>query len=59
MGNIGYECSDLKEIKNTIISILEKFPVEEYNIQCKNILNGRKVFEPRTLSSQLREIMEY
>ena len=59
MGNIGYECSDIKEIYDNIVSILEKFPEEEYNMQCKNILNGRKIFEPRTLSPQLREIMEY
>lgn len=59
MGDFGYGCSDLREIYNTINSILERFPEEQYHKQCKNILNGRNIFEPKTISSQLKKIIEF
>jgi hypothetical protein len=58
MGDIGYLCETVEEVKQTIESIVREFPAERYRRQCGNILGGRKIFEPASLAPQLRRIVE-
>jgi hypothetical protein len=53
MGDIGYLCESYEEVKERILSILADKPNERYRLQQSNILNGRKQFSPRVVSSQL------
>ena len=59
MGDIGYQCSNYDDIRDTISSILERFPEEKYKIQCNNILNNRKIFMPENLSTRLQSILNH
>ena len=54
MGNIGYLCDNYKQIKDTIQSIINDFPKAQYKKQCKNILNGRIIFEPSYVAKSIR-----
>lgn len=58
MGDIGYLCDSVDEIRRCILEILKEFPVERYRIQCENILRGRHIFEPPTISATFRHIVE-
>jgi hypothetical protein len=57
MGDIGYLCKSYDEVRDVVFSILEEFPQARYRQQCKNIRNGRGLFEPRAQARRLREIV--
>jgi glycosyltransferase involved in cell wall biosynthesis len=56
MGDIGYMCNDVAEIKRTVESILRDPPRERYRRQSENILRGRRAFEPPAVGAELRAI---
>jgi hypothetical protein len=57
MGDIGYLCGDLTEMKEVMIAVAQNFPVERYRRQCSNILVGRKIFDPESVARELRAAM--
>jgi hypothetical protein len=58
MGDIGYLCDNYEHVISTIKSILMNFPHDRYNQQVKNILKGRRIFEPDFLAPKLRHNFE-
>lgn len=58
MGNIGYLCDTYDQLCERIISLAQDLPQPEYATQCKNILEGRRIFEPLQLAPRLRRIVE-
>jgi hypothetical protein len=58
MGDIGYLCSTAAEIEETALSLAADFPVSRYVQQRQNILLGRQVFDPKTIATQLRAIVD-
>jgi hypothetical protein len=57
MGDIGYLCRSYGEIRDTLRSIVGRFPEERYQQQCQNILRGRRLFQPEMLAPRLRAIV--
>ena len=57
MGDIGYLCDDLQEMKTVIVSILRQPPRERYRQQSQNILMGRGIFAPPSVAVQLRDAL--
>jgi hypothetical protein len=58
MGDVGYLCDDLDQMRRTVRSILADFPRERYRQQCRNILAGREIFEPKNLAPRLAAILD-
>ena len=58
MGDIGYLCEDYAELLYTVRSLIADFPVERYELQRKAILDGRALFEPKTLGHVLRQALD-
>ncbi|MBN1268938.1 MAG: hypothetical protein JXB04_05080 [Kiritimatiellae bacterium] len=58
MGDIGYLCEDFDAMRDVILSIIDDFPSERYEAQCKNILAGRNILTPETVGPALRRIAE-
>ena len=58
MGDIGYLCDTVEEVKARIVSVLAEFPRSRYLQQCETIFSMRHIFEPATISVGLREIVE-
>jgi glycosyltransferase involved in cell wall biosynthesis len=54
MGDIGYLCDDLAEMKRTIATIMRDPPRERYRRQSQAILAGRRIFSPAAVATQLR-----
>jgi hypothetical protein len=57
MGDIGYLCRSYGEVRDTLRSIVGRFPEERYQQQCQNILRGRRLFQPEMLAPRLRAIV--
>jgi len=57
MGDIGYLCSSYGEVRDNVLSIVARFPVDRYERQCQNILIGRRLFQPQMLAPRLRAIV--
>jgi len=58
MGDIGYLCDTLDDVRDCIRSVLRDFPVARYREQCRTILTMRHIFEPATISARFRAIVE-
>ena len=58
MGDIGYLCDTLDDVRECMRSVLSEFPVSRYARQCRNILTMRHIFEPATISTRLHAIVE-
>lgn len=58
MGDIGYLCDSYEEVREVVLSIANKFPLERYNQQVKNIFSQRKIFEPEIVGIRLRKIIQ-
>ncbi len=56
MGDIGYLCNNLQEMKELIRAIIKKFPEEKYREQCKNIISKRSIFDPNNVARQIKDI---
>lgn len=56
MGDIGYGCNDVQEMREQIISLIRSFPAERYRQQCANIVRTRDIFSPRVVSGHLRNL---
>jgi len=57
MGDIGYLCDDLAEMKRVIETILRERPRERHRRQSENILRTRRIYEPAAVGAQLREVL--
>ena len=57
MGDVGYLCDGPARVLQKIREILTVFPADHYSAQCRNILRGRKIFEPDSLAAGLRRIL--
>lgn len=57
MGDIGYLCADVAEMRTTVDAILRDPPRDRYRRQSENILNKRHVFEPAAVGAQLRDVL--
>ena len=57
MGDIGYLCDDVEEMRTTVDAILRDPPRERYRRQSENILNKRHVFETAAVGAQLRDVL--
>ena len=57
MGDIGYMVHSQAEIKDVVRDILSCWPPQVYTTQCENIINGRLIFTPAYLASQLESIV--
>jgi hypothetical protein len=53
LGDIGYLCASYDEVRDVVVSILEKFPEARYRRQCENIQRGRQLFAPQRVATQL------
>ncbi|HUX95583.1 MAG TPA: hypothetical protein VMV47_07605 [Bacteroidales bacterium] len=58
MGNIGFLCDTEEEMEQVILRIIKDYPESEYKEQCENILNGRKIFDPKYLAPILKSILD-
>jgi len=58
MGDIGYLCDSVEEIKKVVQEILAEFPSERYHKKCENIISKRNIFEPENVASQIRDIFD-
>ncbi len=58
MGDIGYLCDSYDEMREVLLSLAAEFPRERYARQCRNIIQGRSLFEPATLAPNLRAILD-
>ena len=58
LGDFGYRCSDAQEMKSTMRKLALEWPNERYRRQQEAILAGRKIFDPATVATQLRTIIE-
>jgi hypothetical protein len=57
MGNIGYLCDTVQEMRDLMLSIVMSFPLDRYNEQCRNVERGRTMFEPGSVAVQLKAII--
>jgi hypothetical protein len=57
LGDVGYLCGSYNEMRDLVFSIIECFPEARYRQQCENILRGRRLFEPQSVASRLRQIV--
>jgi len=58
LGDVGYRCSNEQELKSTMRRLALEWPNERYRRQQKAILAGRTIFDPASVSTQLRSIIE-
>jgi glycosyltransferase involved in cell wall biosynthesis len=58
MGDIGFLCDTEEEMATIILNIVNNSLISRYSEQCKNILNGRKIFDPNYLAPKLKCIMD-
>jgi hypothetical protein len=54
MGDIGYLCDDMADMKRLIATILRDPPRDRYRQQSRNILATRRIFEPEAVAVELR-----
>jgi hypothetical protein len=57
LGDIGYLCENSEEMASTIKSIINEFPHERYQKQCRNIEMGIKNYDPVYLKNILKSIV--
>jgi hypothetical protein len=57
MGDIGYLCDDVRDMKSVVAQILARRPHDRYRQQSQNILARRHVFGPKAVASQLMQIL--
>lgn len=57
MGDIGYICKDVREMRQVVQSIAANPPVEQYARQCENLVRGRQMFELDTVAMRLCTIL--
>ena len=57
MGDIGYLCKDVNEMKNLVATILRDPPRDRYRKQSQNILASRGIYQPHAVATQLREAL--
>ena len=55
MGDIGYLCNDLDELKDVIIDLLNNFDTKRYWQQQENILKNRNIFSIENAAKLLKE----
>jgi hypothetical protein len=58
MGDIGYLCDTLDDVRACMRSVLAEFPASRYARQCRNIFLMRRIFEPATICTRLHTIVE-
>jgi len=58
LGDLGYLCDSLDEMRDLILRILSDFPRERYQQQCANARAASKTFSPPYLAPRLRQIIE-
>jgi hypothetical protein len=58
MGDIGYLCDDVRQMKELAAGILRDPPRERYRRQSQNILTGRSVFGTAAVAQQLRGVLD-
>jgi len=58
MGDIGYLCDSYAEVRDVVLSLIQKFPEARYRQQCQNIRNGRLRFEPQAVAPRLLDIVK-
>ncbi|HVY38699.1 MAG TPA: hypothetical protein VHM31_12210 [Polyangia bacterium] len=56
MGDIGYLCADLAEMRAVIDGILKDPPRARYRRQSENILARRSIYEPAAVGDELRRL---
>jgi hypothetical protein len=56
MGDIGYLCDSIEQMRDLLIELVHNFPLERYQQQCQNILHARQRFDPQNLALQFRQI---
>ena len=54
MGDIGYLCKNMDEMRDVIIQLVKSKPKERYLVQCNNIIKAREMFSPVTIGKQLK-----
>ncbi len=55
-GDIGYLCDDVESMFRVMREVSERFPLERYREQQKNIAAARACFSPERVGLQLRDI---
>jgi hypothetical protein len=58
MGDIGYLCDTLDDVRTCMRSVLNEFPTSRYVRQCRNIYTMRTMFEPAAISTRFHSIVE-
>ncbi len=58
MGDIGYLCNTIAEMKELMITLLKNFPTDRYLRQCETILRARRIFDPATVQAEFHQIAE-
>jgi len=58
MGDIGYLCDDVEEMKSVVASILRDPPRERYRRQSENVLAHRALFGTAAVAAELRAALD-
>jgi glycosyltransferase involved in cell wall biosynthesis len=58
MGDIGYLCASMEEVKATVMVLADGIPEDRYRSQQKAILSGRKMFDPVTIAPAVKGAIE-
>jgi hypothetical protein len=56
-GDIGYLCEDVESMYRVMKDVSDRFPLERYQEQSRNIVVARECFSPVRVGAQLRSIL--
>lgn len=56
MGDIGYACGSLDELRDRMAGLAESFPAQAYHAKCAAVLSSRDCFAPESAADSLRRL---
>lgn len=58
LGDIGYLCDSIQQLSAIACALASNPPVDRFVGQCRNIINGRHIFDPASVAIDFRAIVE-
>ena len=58
MGDIGYLCDTIDDVRACMRSVLNEFPTSRYVRQCRTIFTTRHIFDPAAIRTRFHTIVE-
>lgn len=59
MGNIGYLCDDIEEMKTVVMSLIKKKNINEYELQVMNLKRAKKALSISTIKNELKNQLNF